>query len=179
MMMSSADSSLDLGSTPARFAAQDSAALAPAKPEKLVVTTREPKAAPATILGGLFKEAVVDLDASGMSSNISTTIVTSTTRVTRTVTVVPTRIVTVTAFPSSLAKESNLKALIPLANGTASANPPRTTLSNNRFPLMNVSSAAVDSERERPEITRLGLRTSSRLSLSATSSGFRTLRRAA
>lgn len=46
MISSKADSSLNLGSTPAKYASKDSAAMAPAKAEKLVVTTREPETAP-------------------------------------------------------------------------------------------------------------------------------------
>lgn len=48
MMRSKADSSLDLGSTPAKNASTDSAAMAPAKAEKLVVTTREQETTPAS-----------------------------------------------------------------------------------------------------------------------------------
>lgn len=49
MMGSKADnSSLDLGSTPAKFASKDTAAMAPPKPEKLAVTTREPETTPAS-----------------------------------------------------------------------------------------------------------------------------------
>lgn len=47
MMRSKADSSLDLGSTPAN-ASTDSATMAPAKAEKLVVTTREQETTPAS-----------------------------------------------------------------------------------------------------------------------------------
>ncbi|KAL7908946.1 hypothetical protein GGI35DRAFT_421631 [Trichoderma velutinum] len=182
MMLSKADSSLDVGSTPARYASKDSTAMTPATPEKLVVTTREPKAAPATAMfGGLFKEASIDLDTLDISDNKFTTIVTSTTRVTRTVTAVPTGIVTVTTFPSHLAK-SNSKAMIPFVNTTANANPPRTTLSGDRVRPFNLSStsAGVDAERGLPTITAMGFNASTsihRLSLAAPS-GFRTIRRA-
>ncbi|KAL7959861.1 hypothetical protein V8C34DRAFT_303558 [Trichoderma compactum] len=194
MMSSKADSSLNLGSTPARYASKDSAATAPTKAEKLAVTTREPETAPTTaIFGGLFKEASIDLDTPAISDDKSTTIVTSTTRITRTVTVVPTGIVTVTTFPSHLAMESNFKALIPFVNATADANPPRTTLSGDnlsghRVRPFNLSSAStststgVDAEQGRPTITAMAFNASTsfhRLSLSAASSGFRTLRRAA
>lgn len=47
MMRSKADSSLDLGSTPANVST-DSATMAPPKPEKLVVTTREQETTPAS-----------------------------------------------------------------------------------------------------------------------------------
>ncbi|KAJ4863051.1 hypothetical protein T069G_04005 [Trichoderma breve] len=257
MMRSKADSSLDLGSTPAKNASMDSATVAPPKPEKLVVTTREQQeTTPATaIFGGLFKEASVDLDTSAISDSMSTTIITSTTRITRTVTVVPTGIVTVTTFPSHLAIESNFKAIIPFVHATADANPPRTTLSVDtlsgaRIRLFNLSltstadensprttlsvdtlggarvqpfnlssastatadadrprttlsvdnlagdrvqplnlastststSTSVDAEQGRPTITAMAFNASTsihRLSLSAASSGFRTLRRAA
>ncbi|KAK4068764.1 uncharacterized protein Triagg1_7124 [Trichoderma aggressivum f. europaeum] len=196
MMSSKADSSLNLGSTPARYASKDSAATAPAKAEKLVVTTHEPETNPAVaIFGGLFKEASVGLDTPAISDDKSTTIITSTTRITRTVTVVPTGIVTVTTFPSHLAMESNLKALIPFVNATADADPPRTTLSidtlsGHRVRLLNLSSIStstststgVDAERGRPTITAMAFNASAsfhRVSLSAASSGFRTLRRAA
>ncbi|KAL7799580.1 hypothetical protein V8C43DRAFT_275516 [Trichoderma afarasin] len=250
MMRSKADSSLDLGSTPAKNASTDSATMAPPKPEKLVVTTREQETSPATaIFGGLFKEGSVDLNTSAISDSMSTTIVTSTTRITRTVTVVPTGIVTVTTFPSHLAMESNFKAIIPFVHATADANPPRTTLSVDtlsgaRVRLFNLSSASsadanpprttlsvdtlggarvqlfnlsststadanpprttlsvdtlsgdrvqsfnlsststsVDAEQGRPTITAMAFNASTsihRLSLSAASSGFRTLRRAA
>ncbi|KAK0762405.1 hypothetical protein N5P37_005218 [Trichoderma harzianum] len=252
MMRSKADSSLDLDSTPAKNAFTDSGTMAPPKPEKLVVTTREQETTPATaIFGGLFKEASVDLDTSAISDSMSTTIITSTTRITRTVTVVPTGIVTVTTFPSHLAMESNFKAIIPFVSATADANPPRTTLSVDtlsgaRVRLFNLSSAStadanppettlsvdtlggarvlpfnlssastadtnpprttlsgdalsgdhirpfnlsstststgVDAEQGRPTITAMAFNASAsihRLSLSAASSGFRTLRRAA
>ncbi|KAL7939812.1 hypothetical protein V8C35DRAFT_287759 [Trichoderma chlorosporum] len=180
MMLSKADSSPDVGSTPAKYASKDSVT---AQPERIVVTTREPKAAPATaIIGGLIKETFVDLDVPTVSDNRSTTIVTSTTRVTRTVTIVPPGVVTVTAFPSTLAKESNFKAVIPFFDATASADPPRTTLSEDRVRPFNLSSTSVDAERTRPIITPVGFNASMsfhRVSLSATASGFRTLRRAA
>ncbi|KKP06813.1 hypothetical protein THAR02_01105 [Trichoderma harzianum] len=148
MMRSKANSSLDLGSTPANFTSKDSANMAPPKPEKLVVTTRERETTPATaIFGGLFKEASIDLDTSAISDSMSTTIITSTTRVTRTVTVVPTGIVTVTTFPSHHTMESNFKAIIPFVDATADANPSRTTLSVDtlsgaRVRLFNLSSAS-------------------------------------
>lgn len=48
MMRSKADSSLDLDSTPAKNAFTDSGTMAPPKPEKLVVTTREQETTPAS-----------------------------------------------------------------------------------------------------------------------------------
>ncbi|QYS97378.1 hypothetical protein H0G86_004611 [Trichoderma simmonsii] len=247
MMRSKADSSLDLGSPPAKNASTDSATMAPTKAEKLVVTTREEETTPATaIFGGLFKEASVDLNTSAIADSMSTTIITSTTRITRTVTIVPTGIVTVTTFPSHLTMESNFKAIIPFVHATADTNPPRTTLSVDtlsgaRIRLFNLSSAdanpprttlsvdtlggarvqlfnlsststadanlprttlsvdaladdrvqpfnlsststSVDAEQGRPTITAMAFNASTsihRLSLSAASSGFRTLRRAA
>ncbi|UKZ75229.1 hypothetical protein TrVFT333_002904 [Trichoderma virens FT-333] len=181
-ILANADSSLELGSTPARQASRNSAPLAPTNPEKLVVTTRESKPAPATIIGGLFKESSVDMDASAVSDDKFTTIVTSTTRITRTVTIVPPGIVTVTAFPSNPAEESKFKAMIPFANGTTSAARPRTTLSGDRVQPLNLSSTNLDAEQGRPMITPVGFNASAsirHLSLSATASGFRTLRRAA
>ncbi|KAL7790024.1 hypothetical protein V8C37DRAFT_385173 [Trichoderma ceciliae] len=192
-MVSKADSSLDLFSTPAKYASQDpddvefsKAALAALKPEKLVVTTRrEPKAAPATIIGGLFKEASVDLNGSAVFDQRSTTIVTSTTRITRTVTIVPTRIFTLTTFPTNLAKESNSKALIPFFDGTATAIPPRTTLRDDgtvHVEHFSPSSADIAAELRRPKTTPLGFNSSTtfhHVSLSAIPSGFRTIRRAA
>ncbi|UKZ48697.1 hypothetical protein TrVGV298_002925 [Trichoderma virens] len=160
-ILANADSSLELGSTPARQASKNSAPLAPTNPEKLVVTTRESKPAPATaIIGGLFKESSVDMDASAC----------------------PPGIVTVTAFPSNPAEESKFKAMIPFANGTTSAALPRTTLSGDRVQPLNLSSTNLDAEQGRPMITPVGFNASAsirHLSLSATASGFRTLRRAA
>lgn len=72
---------------------------------------------------------------------------------------------------------------------TADANPPRTTLSvetlsGDRVQPFNLSSTStgVDAEQGRPTITAMAFNASTsihRLSLSAASSGFRTLRRAA
>ncbi|KAL6863900.1 hypothetical protein J3F83DRAFT_743868 [Trichoderma novae-zelandiae] len=174
MMLSKADASPDLDST--------SEPLSPSKPETLVVTTREPKAAPATIVRGLFKEAPADLTAPGKS----TTIVTLTTLITQTLTMMPTRIVTLTTFPTALAQESKSKALMTFINGLASASPPKTTASSDSRHAEPLGPPPTDvgAVQERPEITSLGpgfnaSATFHRVSLSAASSGFRTLRRGA
>ncbi|ETR98764.1 hypothetical protein M419DRAFT_133145 [Trichoderma reesei RUT C-30] len=156
----------------------------PSKPETLVVTTHETTAAPATAtVGGVFMEDPADLDAPEMS----TTIVTLTTLVTHTLTMMPTSIVTLTAFPTFFAEQSKSKALIPFFNVLASAHPPEaTTLSDSHpldvEPLGSLLSTDVIVEEKRPEVTPLGpgfnaTATYHRVSLSAASSGFMTVRR--
>ncbi|KAH6609504.1 hypothetical protein Trco_002850 [Trichoderma cornu-damae] len=114
MMSSSADSPLDPTSAAAKYASRDpddagssKAILVPARPERLVLTTRRGlETAPATaIIGGLFREAApINLDASAASEGKSTTTVTSTTVLTLAVTMAPTGIATLTTLPTNLAK---------------------------------------------------------------------------
>ncbi|PTB68690.1 hypothetical protein BBK36DRAFT_2061 [Trichoderma citrinoviride] len=190
MMLSKADSSLESKSEPST----------PSKPETLVVTTREPTAAPTTAtVGGLFMEAPADLDA----PTKSTTIVTLTTLITQTLTMMPTRILTLTAFPTILAEasptsnmdrtvdaetyqESKSKAMIPFFNMLASANPAEATASSDSHPSQPFGPPSTDvvAEKKQPEITPLGpgfnaSATYHRVSLSAASSGFLTVWRGA
>ena len=154
----------------------------------------------AATVGGVFMEDPADLDAPEMS----TTIVTLTTLVTHTLTMMPTSIVTLTAFPTFFAEasptpnvdrtieaetyqQSKSKALIPFFNVLASAHPPEaTTLSDSHpldvEPLGSLLSTDVIVEEKRPEVTPLGpgfnaTATYHRVSLSAASSGFMTVRR--
>ncbi|KAL7809159.1 hypothetical protein V8C44DRAFT_334632 [Trichoderma aethiopicum] len=171
------------------------------KPETLVVMTSEPTVAAATAVGGMFMEDSADFDAPEMS----TTIVTLTTLITHTLTMMPTSILTLTAFPTFFAEasptsnvdrtidaetyqQSKSKAMIPFFNVLASANPPEaTTLSdNNDLEVQPLGSLSTDvgAEEKGPEITPLGpgfnaSATYHRVSLSAASSGFRTVRRGA
>ncbi|RFU73904.1 hypothetical protein TARUN_8342 [Trichoderma arundinaceum] len=190
MMSSRADSSLDFGSTPAKYASQDpndieftKAALAAIKPERLVVTTRqEPKSTPASAaIGGLFKEASNNVDASAVLDGKFTTTITSTTQVTRTVTIVPTRILTLTEFQTNRAKESKFKALVPVSKAESAPSPPRTILRDDRIAQQfSSSSADVETESRRPQITPHGFNASATFhpaALSAAPSGFRTIRR--
>ncbi|KAH0492347.1 hypothetical protein TgHK011_007305 [Trichoderma gracile] len=191
MLLFKTDSSIDSKSEPST----------PSKPETLVATTREPTAAPATTVGGVFMEDTADLDAPEMS----TTIVTLTTLITQTLTMMPTSIFTLTAFPTFFAEasppfnadrtidaetyqQSKSKALIPFFNVLASANPPEATTSSDSHhfevePLGSLSTDVVVEEK-RPEVTPLGpgfnaSATYHRVSLSASSSGFMTVRRGA
>ncbi|KAL7806580.1 hypothetical protein V8C26DRAFT_424195 [Trichoderma gracile] len=175
MLLFKTDSSIDSKSEPST----------PSKPETLVATTREPTAAPASAtVGGVFMEDTADLDAPEMS----TTIVTLTTLITQTLTMMPTSIFTLTAFPTFFAEQSKSKALIPFFNVLASANPPEATTSSDSHhlesePLGSLSTDVV-AEEKRPEVTPLGpgfnaSATYHRMSLSASSSGFMTVRRGA
>lgn len=135
----------------------------------------------------------------------STTIVTLTTLITQTLTMMPTSVVTLTAFPTFFAEasptsnvdrtidaetyqQSKSKAMIPFFNVLASANPPMATTSSDSHHLeaqpLGPLSTDVGAEQKRPEITPLGpsfnaSATFHRVSLSAASSGFLTLRRGA
>ncbi|KAK1247317.1 hypothetical protein MKX07_002226 [Trichoderma sp. CBMAI-0711] len=191
MILFKTDSSIESTSKPST----------PSKPETLVVTTHETTAAPAiATVGGVFMEDPADLDAPEMS----TTIVTLTTLITHTLTMMPTSIVTLTAFPTFFAEaspistvgrtieaetyqQSKSKALIPFFNVLASAHPPEATTSSDSHspdvePLGSLLSTDVIAEEKRPEVTPLGpgfnaTATYHRVSLSAASSGFMTVRR--
>ncbi|KAM0264473.1 hypothetical protein ACHAQJ_000664 [Trichoderma viride] len=193
MMSSTANSFLDSAFASAKYSPQDpddiefsKAALAALKPAKLVATTRrDAKTTPGTAAnGGLFKEGSVDLNASAVFDQKSTTTVTSTTQITRTVTIVPTRIVTLTTFSTNLAKESKSKALIPFSHETATAISSKTTLRDDPAvrPFSLSSTANIETELRKPTTTPLSFNASMTFhhaSLPVMSSGFLTVRRAA
>ncbi|KAL6904905.1 hypothetical protein GGI43DRAFT_294626 [Trichoderma evansii] len=195
MMASRANSFLDFSSIPVQQVAQDpddiefsKATMAAMKPARLVATTKqETKTTPGAVVGGLFKEASVNLSDSDILDQHSTIIVTSTTRITRLVTIVPTMIVTFTTISTNPAKESKSKALIPFSSETAAVIPPKATLADGPTvrpfsSSSSSSSASAETGLRQPTTTSLHSNASMtfhRASLPKMSSGFLTVRRAA
>ncbi|KAK1255221.1 hypothetical protein MKX08_009216 [Trichoderma sp. CBMAI-0020] len=77
-----------------------------------------------TVVGGLFREAPINLNQQ------STVTITSTTHITRMVTIVPTTIITLTTISTVPVKDSKFKALIPFSSEMAAAIPSKTALTN-------------------------------------------------
>ncbi|KAL7926237.1 hypothetical protein ACQKWADRAFT_177572 [Trichoderma austrokoningii] len=191
MMVSRANSFLDSSLTPVQHAALDpddiefsKATMAAMKTAKLAATTKTTTGA---VVGGLFKEASVDLNQQ------STVTITSTTHITRMVTILPTTIVTITTISTKAAKESKFKALIPFSSQAAAAIPisPKPT-SANGLPIRpfssslsastSVSTSSVETVLRQPKTTSHRFNSSMTFhhpSLPMMSSGFLTVRRAA